>query len=91
MRKPPITGVESTFRSQVYELWMKHTISTRVPSLDDMEVGELRILDAQTANGQDYRVYIKPNQDLIFALSGDSTVAVISAAFDTGFTTGFQI
>jgi hypothetical protein len=56
-------------------MWGKITVSTSAPALEDMEVGEVRILDTQAGVAGDYKLYVKPSLDYIVSFSGDSLIS----------------
>jgi len=88
MRKPTIYAPEDHWRRSVRELWGKVHISTSAPTLADMEVGELWLLDPQNATATDYRLYAKVTLDAIVEFQGFD---LISAEFDSAFGSGFAI
>jgi hypothetical protein len=75
MRRPPIVANTQQFQANVVELWGKITVSTNVPDLEDMEVGEVRILDTEAGVAGDYKLYVKPSLDYIVSFSGDALIS----------------
>lgn len=88
MRKPPIVGNQQQFQSQVVEMWGKLTLSPNVPLVEDMEVGEARVLDTTSSTPSDYKLYVKTNLNNVVVFCG---CLLIGTAFSDGFSEGFEI
>lgn len=88
MRKLQTKADEASWRRQVAYLINKATISSEVPHLTDMEVGEIRVLETTSSSPSDYKLYVKLNRSTIVSFCGCS---IFGAAFDTGFSDGFEV
>lgn len=88
MRKPHVRADEASWRRQVSYLMNRVTISTALPDLGDMQVGEMRMYDAQSGTASDYILHVKVSDAAIIQFTG---VALIGAEFDSAFSSAFTI